>query len=75
MMSLTALLSLKIPMTISRKASLKAINPLRMSDYKTVKIYEYTQGCFKSLDEWRDFMAKNLPGECNVEDIGAVEVG
>ena len=46
-----------------------------MSDYKTVKIYEYTQGCFKSLDELRDFIARNLPGECNVEDIGAVEIG
>ena len=59
----------------SYEYSLKAINPLGMSDYKTVKIYEYTQGCFKSLDELRDFMARNLPVECNVEDIGAVEIG
>ena len=44
----------------SYEYSLKAINPFRMSDYKTVKIYEYTQGCFKSLDELRDFMARNL---------------
>ena len=50
-------------------------NPLRISDFKTVKIYEYTQGCFKSLDELRDFMARNFPGESNVEDIGAVEIG
>ena len=35
-----------------------------MNDYKTVKIYEYTQGCFKLLDELRDFM-----------DAGAVEIG
>ena len=54
----------------SYEYSIKAINPLRMSDYKTVKIHEYTQGCFKSLDELRQFMAKNLPEECNVEDIG-----
>ena len=45
-----------------------------MSDYKTVKIHESTQGCFKSLDELRQFMAKNLPEECKVEDIGTVEI-
>ena len=39
---------------------------------KTVKIYEYTQDV--SLHELR-FMARNLPGEFNVEDIGVVEIG
>ena len=38
--------------------------PIAMNDYKTVKIYEYTQGCFNLLDELRDFM-----------DAGAVEIG
>ena len=55
--------------------SLKAVNPSRMSQYKTIKINECPQGCFKSMDELRDFMAKNIPSTCNVEDIGAVEMG
>ena len=38
--------------------------PIAMNDYKTVKIYEYTQGCFNLLDELRYFM-----------DAGAVEIG
>ena len=54
--------------------SLKAVNPSRMSQYKTIKINECPQECLKSMDKLRDFMAKNIPSTCN-EDIGAVEMG
>lgn len=46
-----------------------------MSDYKTVKICECRQGYFKSLDELREYLGRNLPSACDVEDIAEVDLG
>ena len=61
-------------MTVNQQTfgSLGGCPPL---DPPLVKINECPQGSFKSMDELRDFMAKNIPSTCNVEDIGAVEMG
>ena len=47
------------------------ITSLALTTHSVIKQLEYTQDV--SLHELR-FMARNLPGEFNVEDIGAMEL-
>ena len=55
--------------------TLKTVNPSRMSDYKAIRIHECPQRFFQSLDELREFIAKNIPSTSNIENIAAVEMG
>ena len=46
-----------------------------MSDYKTAKILECPQRCFKSLDELREYTSRNVAGTCDLEDNAKVDMG
>ena len=51
--------------------SIKAVNPLCMSQYKTIKVSE-NPPAFTSVDKLREFMAQHIPASC---DISSVEIG
>ena len=55
------------------KYLLKAVNPSRVSDYKTIKLHECPRGGFTSLEELRKFIGRNLPSD--VEDVPELELG
>ena len=57
------------------KYLLKAVNPSRVSDYKTIKLHESPRGGFTSLDELREFIGCNLPSDIAELELGYIEPG